>query len=102
MVLTIILALMAGFWSTNGIPHYLTGILGQEAPTPFGKSSVVNLFEGYAAFLIGGVFWYLTWLQQGNPVLVFISAAIGALAVDLFHAHYWRAGIGAAFRREKA
>src|SRR5262249_16119880 len=101
MVVTIILAFMAGFWSINGIPHYLTGIMGQEAPTPFGKSSVVNLFEGYAAFLVGGVFWYFTWRQQSNAAIVYISAAIGALAADLFHAYFWGVGIGGAFTRRK-
>lgn len=88
MVVTFILALMAGYWSANGIPHYITGILGQEHPSPLGKSAVVNLLEGWASFLIGGVFWYFTWRHQSNPALVWISAAIGALAINLFAGTY--------------
>jgi hypothetical protein len=90
MVVTLILALMAGYWSANGLPHYITGITGQEHPSPLGKSAVVNLIEGWASFLIGGVFWYFTWRQQSEPALVFISAAIGALGINLFHAFVWR------------
>jgi hypothetical protein len=90
MFVTLILALMAGYWSANGLPRYITGIMGQEHPSPLGKSAVVNLLEGWASFLIGGIFWYFTWRQQSNPTLVFISAAIGALAINLFHALVWR------------
>src|SRR5215467_8064677 len=90
LFVTIILALMAGYWSANGIPHYITGITGQEHPSPLGKSAVVNLLEGWASFLIGGIFWYFTWRQQSNPALAFISAVIGALAINLFHAFVWR------------
>ena len=101
MVGTIILAIMAGYWSANGIPHYITGITGQEAPTPLGKSAVVNLLEGWGSFLIGGIFWYFTWKQHNNPALVYSCAALGALGVNLFHAFYWRKGIGAVFSRPK-
>jgi hypothetical protein len=91
MLVTIILAFMAGYWSANGIPHYITGIMGQEHLSPLGKSAVVNLLEGWGSFIIGGIFWYFVWIQKSDPTLVYISAAIGAFAINLFHAFVWRA-----------
>jgi hypothetical protein len=64
---------------------------GPGAPVASGKSAVVNLLEGWGAFLIGGIFWYFTWMQHGDPVLVYTFAACGVLAINLFHACVWRA-----------
>jgi hypothetical protein len=65
MLITIVLAFLAGLNSGNGLPHFITGITGQEHPSPLGNSAVVNLLEGWGAFLIGGIFWYFTWRQHG-------------------------------------
>jgi hypothetical protein len=91
MLITIVLAFLAGLNLGNGLPHFITGITGQEHPSPLGKSAVVNLLEGWGAFLIGGIFWYFSWIQHGDPVLVYTFAAFGVLAINLFHACVWRA-----------
>jgi len=90
MLATIVLAFLAGLSTGNGLPHFITGITGQEHPSPFGSSALVNLLEGWAAFLIGGIFWYFTWIQHGNPVIVFIAAALGVFAINLLHTCIWR------------
>jgi hypothetical protein len=91
MPITVVLAFLAGLNTGNGIPHFITGITGQEHPSPLGKSAVVNLLEGWGAFLIGGIFWYFTCLQHGDLVLVYAFAALGVFAINLFHAYVWRA-----------
>ncbi|GHO49839.1 hypothetical protein [Ktedonospora formicarum] len=88
MLLTIILGFFGGLFGANGIPHYLTGVTGQEHPSPFGSSSVVNAIEGWAMFLLGGILWYFAWIQ--NYVLsAFISAALGMLVIALVHTQVW-------------
>jgi|SRR5579859_8061380 len=89
MFATIILSFLAGLLGANGVPHYLTGVTGAEHPSPFGASALVNLIEGWVAFIIGGVLWYFAWAQN-YPVLAFAFGALGVLVIGFVHTQVWR------------
>jgi Na+/proline symporter len=86
MIITLLLAFFAGYNAANGLPHFITGITGQEHPSPLGASATVNLLEGWTSFIIAGVLWHL----GDHPVAAYVAAALGALAINLFHARVWR------------
>ncbi|GHO97996.1 hypothetical protein KSF_080440 [Reticulibacter mediterranei] len=88
MLLTIILSFLAGLWGANGIPHYITGVTGIAHPSPFGSSPVVNVLEGWVAFILGGVLWHFAALQN-YPVIAYPCAALGVLVIALVHTQVW-------------
>lgn len=89
MLATIILSFLAGLLGANGVPHYITGVTGEEHPSPFGKSALINLIEGWVAFLIGGILWYFA-RMQGYPVIAYAFAALGVLVIGFVHTQVWR------------
>jgi hypothetical protein len=89
MLLTILLALFAGFMAGNGLPYYLTGHFGEEHRMPFGNSPTGNVVVGWVAFLLAGIAWYFV-DTQSYPVLAYLCAAVGLLIVGLIHARVWQ------------
>jgi hypothetical protein len=89
MLLTILLSFFAGLFGANGVPHYITGVTGQEHPSPLGSSAVVNAIEGWVMFLLGGAFWYFA-EAQNYPVFTYIFAALGVLVIALVHTQVWQ------------
>ena len=69
-------------------PKTIALIGATEAPNSVGRTLMENLISsGRTVYPIN--------LKRSSVL------GIGALAVDLFHAYFWRAGIGAAFSRRK-
>jgi hypothetical protein len=84
MALAFLLALLAGVLGTNGIPHFVKGVLKEPFPTPFGGSPVVNLIGGWLMFTGAGA--CAAFARFDIFPLAFIALATGALAMGLFHA----------------
>lgn len=89
MLTTALLALVAGFCAGNGLPYYNLGSTGQTNPTPFGRSSTVNVAVGWGMFVVAALCWRSAHVA-GHPVAGYAAAATGLLAVGLIHARNWR------------
>ena len=57
--MNLLLGFISGMFLTNGMPHFVSGIMGKSHMTPFGKdsSAITNIVWGYINFLVG--FWLL-------------------------------------------
>jgi hypothetical protein len=89
MLLTVVFGLLAGFFAGDGLPYYAEGSARRDGnPSPFGKSPVVNVIIGWAAFVVAGVFGWLAQIPS-HPVAGGISVAVGVLVVGLIHARVW-------------
>ena len=53
--MNLLLGFLSGMFLTNGLPHFVSGIMGKSHMTPFGKdsSAVVNVAWGYINILVG-------------------------------------------------
>jgi hypothetical protein len=90
MLVTIVLALVAGFFAGNGLPYYVAGSTGDGMnPSPFPDRPRVNVLVGCAAVAIGAVAWAFT-DTTSHPIAAYSSAGLGALAVGLIHSGNWR------------
>ena len=90
MVITVVLAFVAGFFAGNGLPYYLQGSIGEgRNPSPFRDIPVVSVVTGWGGFVIAGVAWAFAGVG-GHPLPGWIAAAAGVLAVGLIHARNWR------------
>jgi hypothetical protein len=79
------LALLAGLFAVNAIPHFVNGVSKRPFPTPFGPSPVVNVVGGWLMFGISGA--ALTAAGPGqHAYAVAFGAGVGSLAMALFHA----------------
>jgi hypothetical protein len=90
MLLTVFLALVAGFFAGNGLPYYLQGSLGEgRNPSPLPDRPAVSVAVGLGAFVIAGVAWAFADVPA-HPGPGWGAAAAGLLAVGLTHARTWR------------
>lgn len=82
-----------GLFLTNAVPHFVSGIMGEQFQTPFAKprgkglsSSTVNVLWAFANL----IFAYLLLLRVGHFDLRSIACiapfAVGALLISLFSA----------------
>ncbi len=90
MLLTIVLALVAGFFAGNGLPYYAQGSTGDgRNPSPFRDSPVASVLSGWGAFVVAAVAWHFA--RVGDHRLAgYTAAALGVLAVGLIHTRTWR------------
>jgi hypothetical protein len=80
-----VLTFLAGLMGTNGIPHFVQGITAREYPNLTGNSPTNNAVGGLAAFAIAGAL--TAWAHVGDhPRAALIAAALGVLAMAVFHA----------------
>jgi hypothetical protein len=85
MIQAIVLTFLAGLMGTNGIPHFVQGITAREYPNLTGNSPTNNAVGGLAAFAIAGAL--TAWAHVGDhPRAALIAAALGVLAMAVFHA----------------
>jgi hypothetical protein len=85
-----------GLFLANGVPHFVSGILGKPFQTPFAKppgkglsSSTVNVLWGYANLVIA---WLLLLrVGQFNPRSIgcIVPFAAGAFLISLFSAKHF-------------
>jgi hypothetical protein len=91
MLVTIVLAFLAGFVVANGLAYFVAGSTGAGAnPSPFPDSAVVNVVAGWLGMVVGGMIWTVAWVND-YPVAGYVAAAVGVLVVGLVHARIWRA-----------
>lgn len=88
--------LFAGVFLTNGIPHFVSGLLGQSFQTPFAKprgqglsSSTVNLLWGFANLLVGFLLASRISTVQWHDNTDVFAFAVGVLAMGLFCARHF-------------
>lgn len=82
---TSILALLAGVFAINAIPHLVKGLTQERFPTPFGGSPVINVIAGWAMLLLAGLL--TMWAHVDRfPVAAATAGAAGSLGMALFHA----------------
>jgi hypothetical protein len=85
MIQAIVLTFLAGLMGTNGIPHFVQGISAREYPNLTGNSPTRNAVGGLGAFAIAGAL--TAWAHVGaHPWAALIAAAVGILAMTVFHA----------------
>ncbi|GAA2395828.1 hypothetical protein [Dactylosporangium salmoneum] len=90
MPLTVLLALVAGFFAGNGLPYFLQGSLGEgRNPSPFPDHPAVSVATGLGCFLIAGAAWHFADVPA-HPWPGRLAAALGLLIVGLIHARTWR------------
>ncbi|HTJ39206.1 MAG TPA: hypothetical protein VL738_38765 [Dactylosporangium sp.] len=90
MALTVLLALVAGFFAGNGLPYFLQGSLGEgRNPSPFPDRPAVAVATGVGCFLIAGTAWAFANVSE-HPSAGWLAAGTGVLAVGLIHARTWR------------
>jgi hypothetical protein len=85
MLMTIVLALLAGFCAGNGLPYYNLGSTGGTNATPFGKSAAVNVVVGWVLFVITAICWHFAHVPD-HPLPGYAAAAAGVLMVGVHHA----------------
>ncbi|MES2994683.1 MAG: hypothetical protein V4681_01455 [Patescibacteria group bacterium] len=82
-----LLYLLAGLVLANGVPHFVKGIVGEEHPTPFRKTSgsLLNVVWGMANFFVAGWLWLFASLMPhaiGFSLLsFFIGLFIGSMVL---------------------
>jgi hypothetical protein len=86
MLLPVVLSFLAGVVGANGIPHFVSGIIGKEYPNLTGNSPVHNVIGGWAALVIACLLAY--WADPGQHLgPAFAAGALGVLGMALFHAY---------------
>ncbi|MEU4575506.1 hypothetical protein [Nonomuraea sp. NPDC023979] len=96
MLPTVVMSFFAGLFAANATPHFVKGITKEHFPSAFGSGPLPNLLAGWASYVIAAL---LAWGADvgERPVAAFAAAALGALAIGVFHAT-----IGAFGRRPPA
>jgi hypothetical protein len=85
MLLTVVLSFFAGLFAANATPHFVKGITKEHFPSTFGSGPLVNLIAGWLSYVIAALLaWGAAVWEQ--PVAAFVAAALGALAIGVFHA----------------
>ena len=81
---------LAGIAGANGIPHFVKGITGEKAPTPFGRqsSAVINVVWGWLNFVVAGAFLYWSHFHA-HMLRSFGLVMLGALLIGLILAINW-------------
>lgn len=82
------LAFISGFVFTNGVPHFVSGIMGKSHMTPLAKdsSAMTNVVWGFVNFVLGA--WIFNY-SGGNLAGLFsfdsyaLSYWLGAFVVSL-------------------
>lgn len=75
-----IYSFLAGLFAANGLPHFISGVLGKKHYTPFGDSSsaVMNVAWGWVNFVVAGFLVYYAGVHA-HLLRAFSMVALGAL-----------------------
>jgi hypothetical protein len=90
----------AGAFLTNGIPHFVSGLLGRPFQTPFAKprgqglsSSTINVIWGFFNFVVGYILGFkvgnFNWQTMDNVVAlgagILLVGVLSACVFGRFH-----------------
>jgi hypothetical protein len=81
---------IAGLFGTNGVPHFVKGVLGKKHQTPFGRpsSAVVNVVWGWANFVVAVLFLYFAH-THAHRLRALAMVAVSSLLMGLLLANNW-------------
>jgi len=83
--MNLVFAFLSGMFLTNGVPHFVSGVIGNRHMTPFGKesSAITNVIWGFINFLVG--MWLFN-LSEGmlREIFSFNAFSLAFLAGSLF------------------
>lgn len=84
MTSVIIMGLLAGFFFTGGLPHFIKGIMGKAFPMPFGQSesAIKSVVWGWLNWVVAVLLWH-TAPMAGHPRAAFVAVAVGVLVTGL-------------------
>lgn len=82
--------LLAGLFASNGVPHFIKGVMGQKHQTPFGKpsSAVVNVIWGWLNFILSAVCLHFAHVYA-HLYIAFVIFVVGVLIMSIFNAMVW-------------
>lgn len=85
--MNLLFGFLSGMFLTNGLPHFVSGIMGKSHMTPLGKesSAVINIVWGFINFL-GGMWLFNVTGATFRQVFSFDMLSISFLAGVLFMA----------------
>jgi hypothetical protein len=81
---SIALGFLAGVLFGNGLPHFVRGITKERYPSALGGGPIPNLIAGWALLVLAVVL--ARWIDLAADEVALASAALGLLAIGLFHA----------------
>lgn len=84
MTSVIIMGLLAGFFFTGGLPHFIKGIMGKAFPMPFGQagSAVKSVVWGWLNWVVAVLLWHVAPMHS-HPRAAFAAVAVGVLVTGL-------------------
>ena len=85
-----IYSFLAGMFGTNGVPHFIKGVLGKKHQTPFGKESspIVNVIWGWVNFVVAGLILFYANIHP-HLLRAFGFLALGSLVMALILSYTW-------------
>lgn len=88
MTSVIIMGLLAGFFFTGGLPHFIKGIMGKAHPMPFGglDSAAGNVVWGWVNWVVAVLLWHVAPMRF-HPRAAFVAVAVGVLVTGLLMAN---------------
>lgn len=90
MIALYVFSFFSAVFATNGVPHFVKGVMGKQHQTPFGKpsSAIVNVAWGWLNFAVA-----VGLLHYAHPRLheyrAIVAFSIGVLAMSLLLAYFW-------------
>jgi hypothetical protein len=85
-----IFSFLAGMVGTNGVPHFVKGIIGEKHQTPFGPSSpaVTNFIWGWLNFLVAALLIHLAHPHL-HELRSLACVSLGSLLIGLVLSVTW-------------
>jgi hypothetical protein len=90
MLSVLIVGLIVGALSVNGVPYLIKGITGESHSTPFGKpaSPAQTVVWGWLNLAVAAIVWHLAPMRV-HPRAAFLAVALGVLVLGLSLANNW-------------
>jgi hypothetical protein len=90
MIHLYVYSFLAGLFGTNGVPHFVKGVMGQKHQVPFknGASAAVNVAWGWFNFVLALLLLHVAH-PRAHELRAFACVAIGSLIMGLLLAYTW-------------
>jgi hypothetical protein len=84
MTSVIIMGLLAGFFFTGGLPHFIKGVMGKGYPMPMGQatSAAKSVVWGWLNWVVAAMLWHVAPMRF-HARAAFVGVAVGALVTGL-------------------